>query len=221
MSLELVNPYVARILLALEDGDAIAAISRKIGASYSYTHEWVTALEDAGVVHRDDGVHREESAFADRIEAAAREAIRLDLTLDDAYLLPNCAGMPYRFAKTDAVYVWTDGGYQIGRNQDDYPIFLDVHREDLGDWRDFFDGFGVATSVDERLDADDGPGIYVVLSPAEELDVAWHDGAAVPPLDEAVAWAQRYPANFEPALEMLDENYDLGLDVRYRERVTG
>lgn len=216
MTLDLVNPYVTKILLALADGDSIRHVSRKVGASYSYTHEWVVRLEELGVVERNDGVHLADEALADAFEAVAKAVLRRDLDLDDAYLLPNFGGLDYRYTKTDAVYVWTRGGYQIGRNRDDYPIFLDVLGDDLPAWRAFFEGYGVETTVGDRRD--DGDGVYFVLFPQDDFDAEWVDSAAVAPLEETVAWAREYEANFQPALEMLDREYDLGLDVEYRER---
>lgn len=41
---------------------------------------------------------------------------------------------------------------------------------------------------------------------------------SVIPLEDTVAWAQKYEINFQPALEMLDEMYKLGIDVKYSER---
>lgn len=216
--LELVNEYVAKIVLAAEDGDSINRISQKIGASYSYTYEWVKRLEEAGVVERDGGVHVVDEAFADAFRTVAREVVARELTVTDAYMLPNFAGLPYRYTKTDAVFIWTRGGYQIGRSRDDYPVFIDVLEEDVDAWTQFFDDFSVDCSVGERRD--EPGGIYFVIFPHDDIDAEWFEQAFVTPLDETVAWARQYEANFQPALEMLDEMYDLGLGITYRERST-
>lgn len=52
----------------------------------------------------------------------------------------------------------------------------------------------------------------------EEMKTERVESASVAPLDETVEWMEKYRANFQPALEMLDEMYDLGLSVQYRER---
>jgi len=52
----------------------------------------------------------------------------------------------------------------------------------------------------------------------EEMKTERVESASVAPLDETVEWMEKYRANFQPALEMLDEMYDLGLGVQYRER---
>lgn len=216
--LELVNEYVAKIVLAAEDGDSIRRISGKIGASYSYTYEWVERLEEAGVVERDGGVHVVDEAFADAFRTVAQEVMARELTVTDAYMLPNFASLQYRYTRTDAVFIWTKGGYQIGRSRDDYPIFIDVLEDDVDAWKRFFDDFSVAYSVGERRDEPDG--IYFVIFPCDDFTAEWFEQAFVTPLDETVTWAQQYKANFQPALEMLDEMYDLGLGITYRERST-
>jgi hypothetical protein len=126
--------------------------------------------------------------------------------------------MAYRYAQTDAVFMWTKGGYQIGRSQDDYPIFIDVSEADVAEWKQFFDEFAQDYRIGER--AAEADGIYYVLFPQDDFEIEWVEHAAVPPLDETVAWAQEYEVNFQPALELLDEMYDIGVDVTYRERET-
>jgi len=215
MGLDFVNRHVAKILLAVEDGDSINRVSEKIDSSYSYTYEWVKHLEEADVLERNNSIQVTDGGFVESFEDVARTVLKRDLELSEAYLLPNFTGMEYRYSKTDAVYIWTKGGYQIGRNQEDYPIFIDVYEDDVKEWKEFFQGFGIETSVGERTEID---GIHFVLYPQEEIEVDRVEGSSVAPLDETVKWAEQYKANFQPALEMLDEMYDLGLDVEYSER---
>lgn len=215
MGLDFVNRHVAKILLAVEDGDSINKVSEKIDSSYSYTYEWVNRLEAIGVFERENGIQILDRKFIDSFEDVAQTVLKRDLSVGDAYLLPNYAGMEYRYSKTDSVFIWTKGGYQIGRSQSDYPIFIDVYQEDIEDWVGFFHSFGIETSVGERPETD---GIHFVLYPQSEMEIDRVDSASVAPLDETVEWAETYRANFQPALEMLDEMYDLGLGVEYRER---
>ncbi|WP_436935747.1 helix-turn-helix domain-containing protein [Halovenus marina] len=215
MGLDFVNRHVAKILLAVEDGDSINRISEKIDSSYSYTYEWVNRLEEAGVLEREDGVQVVDEAFVDSFEQVARTVLKRDLDLSEAYLLPNFAGMQYRYSKTDAVYIWTKGGYQIGRNKSDYPIFIDVYEDDVEQWEEFFQSFGINTGIGERRNAE---GIHFVLYPQSEMKIDRVESASVTPLNETVDWAEEYKANFQPALEMLDEMYELNLGVEYRER---
>lgn len=211
---DLVNRHVLKILLAVEDGDSINRISQKAGSSYAWTHKWVKRLVDTGVVERDDGVRIVDRPVADAFEAVAQFVLQRGLALEDAYLLPNFAGQTYAFTRTDAVYVWTHGGYQIGRNRNDYPIFIEVLAADLESWQEFFAAFGVPTRVWDR----GGDGIYFVLFPQDRIEAEWTDNAAVIPLAETIEWMEQYAVNFQPALEMLEELYDLDLGYEYRER---
>ena len=214
MSVDLINSHVAKILLAAENGDSINQVSKKTGGSYGWTHQWVERLEEIDVIDRDNGIHVTDEGLAEEYRSLARSVLSRSIELEDAYLLPNFCGMEYRFTRTDAVFIWTRGGYQIGRNQDDYPIYIDVVEDDLSDWKEFLDGFSVDYSIDER----EGEGIYFVLFPRPGFESEWFENSRLTPLNETVEWAKRYEANFQPALEMLDEMYDLGLGVEYRER---
>lgn len=216
MGFDLVNQYVARLLLAIERGDSINRVSKKAGVSYGYTHQWIERLEEIGVVERDDGIRVSDDEFLRAFEGAARTVLSRSVDLEDAYLLPNFSGMDYRFSRTDAVFVWTKGGYQIGRDRNDYPIFIDVLVDDEAAWHRFFDAYSLESVVEERTAGE--PGIYFVIFPQEDFETAWFENASVTPLEETVAWARTYEANFQPALEMLDEMYDLGLGVTYSER---
>ena len=185
--LDVVNQHVAKIVLATEDGDSINRISEKTGGSYGWTHRWVERLEEIGVVERDDGVRITDRSFADAFEAVAKTVLRRGVEVEDAYVLPNFSGMDYAYTATDAVFIWTKGGYQIGRSREDYPIFMNVYEEDVEAWQGFFDEYGVASTVEERY----GDGIHYVLFPQEEFDAEWVENASVTPLQETVAWARQ------------------------------
>jgi len=215
MGLDFVNRHVAKIMLAVEDGDSIKRVSEKVDSSYSYTYEWIQSLEEIGVVELENRIRVTDKQFVESFKQVAQTVLKRDLDLNEAYLLPNYAGMEYRYSKTDAVYIWTKGGYQIARNQADYPIFIDVHTEDLESWKKFFHSFGLETSVNKRPETD---GIHIVLYPQEKMEIDQVESAAVTPLNETIEWAEKYRPNFQPALEMLDEMYSLELDVEYRER---
>ncbi|MEF8874749.1 MAG: hypothetical protein V5A88_08815 [Candidatus Thermoplasmatota archaeon] len=214
--LEIINPHVAKISLALREGDSIAHLSRKIGSSYGWTHKWISELEEIGVVERDEGIKIVDEEFIAEFKELGKGMLRRNLELEEAYLLPNFSGLSYAFTKTDAVFIWTKGGYQIARSKEDYPLFIKILREELEEWKDYFEDLSVKYSVEERSNDEDG--IYFVLFPVEEFESEWIENTSVIPLKETVRWAKKYEVNFQPALEMLDEMHDLKLDIRYKER---
>jgi len=138
-------------------------------------------------------------------------------SIDEAYVLPQFGDWPFAFARIDAVYVWTQGGYQVGRDPDDYPLFLAVRERDVDQWLDFFEAFGLpATFERQPRDEVDGP-IQFVLEPRSTLDPEDVDGYPVVARAETVAYMQDNYAQFQSALAMLDRMYDdLNLDVAYR-----
>ncbi len=136
-----------------------------------------------------------------------------DLELDDAYLLPNFSGMEYRFSKTDVVFSWTKGGYQIGRDQNDHPVFFDVYQADAEKWQSFFEDIGIDTTIGRRME---GEGIHFILYAVRGMKIDRVETTSVTPLDQTVEWAKQCKANFRPALEMLDEMYDLDIGFEYR-----
>lgn len=210
--LDLINHHVAKIAVALREGDSVLAISRRTGSSYGWTYRWIRRLEEIGAVERKgEGLEIKDRMFVEEFRELARSVLRRKMELKDAYLLPNFSGMKYAFTKTDAVFIWTKGGYQLGRSRKDYPIFIKVLRKDLEGWKKFFREFSVKFGVEERV----GSGIYFVLFPEESFSSEWVENARVTPLEETVEWAEKHRSSFQPALEMLDEMYDLGLRVRY------
>ena len=44
--------------------------------------------------------------------------------------------------------MWTQGGYQVGRDPDDYPLFLAVREQDVDVWEAFFESFDLPTAFE-------------------------------------------------------------------------
>lgn len=137
-----------------------------------------------------------------------------------SYSLLNEAGMPYALTGPDAVFFWTKGGYQVDRFLGFYPIHLKVKEKDSKKWVSFF------SSRRQRFYVKDQPmkqtlfGLFYVLYPEDGFRAENVRGFRVIPLKETVEFCQKNIYSYEPALEMLDEMYDLGLKVRYREAKT-
>ncbi|MEK6967818.1 MAG: hypothetical protein AABX51_04260 [Nanoarchaeota archaeon] len=211
--LDLINPYTAKILIAARDSDSIRQISVKIKESYGWTYKWAIDLEKTGVIKRNkqeivvNKSHELFKLFANMSEYLLKN----NLSLSDAYLLPNLSGLDYIFAKTDAVFVWTQGGYNIGRSKESYPIFIEILKENKEEWQNFFGRFGIVyTFKNERK-----RGIYFIISAVKSIEKQYCEGNPVMPLAKTVEWAKKYVFNFEPALEMLDQMYDLKINAKY------
>lgn len=215
---EYVDETAAKIVLAASDGGSIRRITQKIDGTYSWVYTWIERLEEIGVVERNNGVHviapdvREE--YARVMEAIGRQT---PPSVTEAYILPHFAQMEFAYTKIDAVYVWTHGGYQIARGTDAYPVSVRVRDAEIERWEAFFDRHGVPTTVDERDDSviDDASGtIYYSLQPTTDpIDREWMDGTPVISLPETIEYMQEYRCNFEPALQMVADEYEVDVDV--------
>jgi DNA-binding Lrp family transcriptional regulator len=216
---ELFDQTAARVLLATEPGASIRQVAQQLHAPYETVRQAVNRLEDAGYLAYDDGLF----VTDDRVREAARDLLMTSAgvcppSIEEAYVLPQFGDCPFAFARIDAVYVWTQGGYQVGRDSDDYPLFLAVREQDVEAWQDFFHEFGLPTAFERQpRDALDGP-LQIVLDPRPTLEVDHVDGYPVVPRDETVAYMREHSAQFQSALSMLDRMYDdLDLDVADRE----
>jgi hypothetical protein len=207
-----------KTLLALEPGDSISGVARKIDENRETIRRVVNRLEDAGYVTYDEGLHLVDQAVRDGgLAFLATSAGVSSPTISEAYVLPQFAGMDYAYTAIDAIYVWTRGGYQVARDETDYPLFVAVRDADLDNWERFFIRFGISTARERQpADAINGP-LQVVLEPREQIDAELVDGRPVVPLSEAVLFAREHYATFESALAMLDRMYtDVDTDADYR-----
>ena len=128
-------------------------------------------------------------------------------TIEEAYEIPQNSGLPYAFTRIDAVYIWTQGGYQVGRDPTDYPLFVAVHEDDVRAWQTFFESVGLPTVFQRRPSDEIGSRIYVVLESRSGLNVVFVDGYPVIPLAETVAYMRDNSPHFQPAISMLKEMY--------------
>lgn len=212
---ELINPYVAKILVAAKEGDSIRSISKKIQESYGWTYRWIAELENIGAIKRKkQEVHiNKKSGFYRTATKFIKESLAKGLSLNDAYLLPNLIGLEYIFSEIDAVFIWTKGGYNIGRSKNSYPIFIEILEKDKNAWQDCFSKLSVRYSFkNERK-----KGIYFVIKLSKTIEKEYFEQIPVLPLVKTIEWAKKYSFNFEPALEMLDKMYNLNLGIKYAE----
>ena len=216
---EVLDDTAARVILAIESGDSIRRVAQHLQTPYETVRQAVNHLEDAGYIHYDGGLF----VADDTVRDTARELLAASAgvsppSIEEAYVLPQFGDWPFAFTRIDAVYVWTQGGYQVGRDPEDYPLFLAIREEDLDGWEAFFHSFDLPTAF-ERQPQDEltGP-LQIVLEPRSSLNIEHVEGYPVIPRAETVEYMREHITQFQSALAMLDRMYeDLNLGVTYRE----
>jgi len=217
---EVMDETAAQVILATDSGDSIRTVARRIQRPYETVRQAVDRLEDAGFVQYDDGLIVTDA----RVRETAREFFAACAhvsppTIDEAYVLPHFCDRPFAFCRIDAAYVWTQGGYQVARDPDDYPLFVAIRETDRPAWESFFESFGIPTAL-ERQPPESIPGaLQVVLDLRPTLEVASVEGYSVVPRAEAIEYMYDHYPQFQSGLAMLDRMYDdLDLDESYTER---
>jgi DNA-binding Lrp family transcriptional regulator len=216
---DIFDETAAQTVLAIESGDSIRRVAQRLHTPYETVRQAVNRLEDSGYITYDDGLD-----VVDRhVREAARELVAASSdvsppTIEEAYIIPQFGEWPFAFTRIDAVYVWTQGGYQVGRGPDDYPLFLAVREQDIDAWRAFFASFDLPTAAERQPRTEfDGP-LQIVLDPRPSLDIEHVEGYPTVPRAETINYMRENYAQFQSALAMLDRMYDdLDLDVTYRE----
>jgi hypothetical protein len=137
-----------------------------------------------------------------------------------SYDLLKEAGIRYALTGPDAVFFWTKGGYHADRFFGFYPIHLKVEKQDLIKWERFFGSRKMRVYVEGQPLKQTLFGVFIVLYPEVGFEAQELGGFCVTPLKETVEFCQNNIYSYEPALEMLDEMYSLGLHVRYMEAKT-
>lgn len=143
---------------------------------------------------------------------------RIDVS--EGYELLKKVDMEYALTGPDAVFIWTKGGYQVDRFFGFYPIHLKVKKEDLGKWKKFFNSRKQKFHVEGQPVRETLFGLFYVLYPKGSFEAENVEDFQVDPLKEAVEFCKEKIYSYEPALEMLDEMYNLGLKIEYREEKT-
>jgi hypothetical protein len=148
------------------------------------------------------------------------EYLAKKVNISEAYELVKQAGLKYAFTGPDAVFFWTKGGYQVDRFFGFYPIHVLVRKTDLNRWKEFFKSVGKGFWVKDSPVKQTLFGVFYVLYPKVDFDVEQVESFNVVPLKETVVFCEQRIYSYEPALEMLDEMYGLGLRIRYKEAET-
>ena len=212
MNLELINPYVLRILISIRKQDSINAISKRINLSYGWTYNWIKELASLNTLKltRMNVYLNEDNEFYKRTLNYVKEV--LNNNVDFYYNILGLFGIKYCFTGIDSVFIWTKGGYNISRYKDYYPIFIKVRKEDKA----LFENY----SKKLNLKMDKNKGVFYKVVYLDDFEVNYCDNISVDSLDDSIKFMLKNKYNFEPALEMIKEIYNRKLNIKYKEAIT-
>lgn len=212
MKMDLINPYVVKIIIATREGDSIRAISQRINLSYGWTYKWMQDLAKVGVFRltKTKVYINEENEFYQKTTAFIKDVLAKDVS--SYYSVLNLFGIEYCFTKTDAVFMWTKGGYNIARYKEFYPIFIKIKKED----KEIFEKYCKKL----ELNIQKKKGIFYEVNYVDKIKISYIDDTPVDSLNETITFMEQNKYNFEPALEMIKEMYKKKIKVKYKEAVT-
>ncbi len=212
MEIDILNPYVMKILICARREDSINAISKRIGLSYGWTYNWIKRLVDIGTfkVTKTGLLLQENDKFYDRVLDFIKENFKNDISFH--YSVLSLFGIKYSFTKTDAVLIWTNGGYNISRYMGYYPIFIKIKKSDNSLFEWYCKKLG--------LHINSGGGGFYSVELLADFDVSYKKGIPVDTLDLTIAFMKKNIYNFEPALEMIQDIYGKKFGIKYKEAVT-
>ncbi len=204
----MINPYVIKILISARKKDSISAVSKRIGLSYGWTHKWATELVKEGILKekwRGVVLQEKNKTYKEILGFIKGNVSETSLY----YSALSLFGIDYCLTKTDAVYLWTNGGYNIARYREYYPIFIKIKPEDYPVF------LWYCKKLNLKINAKKG----VFYSPeiVDEFKFVKKGEYLVEPLNETISFMRDNIYNFEPALEMINEMYKKGLKIKYKE----
>ena len=208
MKIELLNHYVIKILISLRKEDSISSISKRISLSYGWAHKWVSELVKEGILKekwRGVVLNRKSKSYQ-KIISFIKENLK---DIGFYYSALSLFGIRYCFTKTDAVYIWTEGRYNIARYKGYYPIFVKVKKQDYHLFLDYCKKLG--------LNVNSKRGVFYNVEIVDNLECVKKKGFPVETLDKTISFMQENIYNFEPALEMVKEMYNKKINVKYKE----
>jgi len=208
MKIELVNPYVIKILISLRKEDSASSVSKRIKLSYGWTHKWIHELINEGILKEKwRGVVLQENNKRYRriLEFIKKNFIDANFY----YSALSLFGIKYCFTKTDAVYIWTEGRYNIARYRDYYPVFIKIKEEDYGLFLKYCSKLGLKISANK--------GVFYSPEIVKDFECEKKNDFFVEKLDKTIEFMKDKIYNFQPALEIIAEMYNKKLNVKYKE----
>lgn len=211
--IETINPYVVKIIISCRKEDSIRAISQRIKLSYGWTYKWIHELAKIGVFRL-----TRMKVYTNEKNSFYRKTIKYIRNIAEQnprfyYLILELLGIEYAFTQTDAVYVWTRGGYNIARYREYYPIFIKIKKGD----RELFEWYCGKLCLNAYEHTD----VFYVVSYVNSLTMDHCEGIPVDSLKETVKFMEEHIYNFQPALEIIAELYPPQIKhIKYKEVVT-
>jgi len=208
-----------KVILALDPGDSISGVARKIDENRETIRRVVNRLEEAGYVAYDDGLHLVDQTLRDAgLEFLTASANISPPSIAEAYVLPRSSrGWSMH---TLASMRSTSGPAVATKSlatQKTIRCSSPSTSPTLDAWTAFFDRFGIPTAEERLPAADLNSAIQVVLKPRPQIEPERVDGRPVISLQETVAFANEHYAHFQSALDMLGRMYDsVDTDANYR-----
>ena len=208
MKIETINPYVIKILISLRKEDSISSISKRINLSYGWTTKWVNELIKEGILKEKwrGVVLNEENESYKKIISFVKDNLN---DINFYYSALQLFGIDYCLTKTDAVYVWTEGRYNIARYKEYYPIFIKIKKLDYPIFLEYCKKLG--------LNINSNKGVFYNVEVLDNFECIKKKNSFVEPLNETIDFMQENIYNFEPALEMIKEMYNKKLNIKYKE----
>lgn len=208
MDIETLNPHIIKILIAVREKDSISSISKRINLSYGWTHKWVKKLIKEGILKETwRGVILEKD---NKLYKEILKFIRKNLSETTLYYsVLNLFGIKYCFTKTDAVYVWTEGRYNIARYKEFYPMFIKIRKDDYPIFRWYCNKLNLKINAKK--------GVFYKPEIIQDFNFIKKEEYLVEPLNETIKFMKENIYNFQPALEIIGEMYNKKVNTKYKE----
>ena len=209
MELEILNPYVMKIIIAARKLDSINLIAKRIKISYGWTYKWVKKLIKLGVFRgsRLKLELNQKNKFYKNTLNYIKNNFSYDINF--YYSVLDLFGIKYCFTETDSVFIWTEGGYNIARYKEYYPIFIKIKKDQLNIFKEYCKKL--------NLKINSKKGVFYSIEVLEDFEISYMDKIPVDSLDVTIHFMKKHIYNFQPALEMVKEMYNKNIEIKYKE----
>lgn len=198
-----------KIIISAREQDSINLISKRINLSYGWTYNWIKKLIKVGVFKESRLkliLNKNNKFYINTLEYIKKNFSK---DINFYYSILSLFGIKYCFTKTDAVFVWTKGGYNIARYKDYYPIFIKIKEDDLKIFKYYCKKLNLKINSKSN--------IFYYIKSLENFKIEYLNKIPVDSLENTIKFMKKYIYNFQPALEMIEEMYGKKLNIKYKE----